>query len=775
MRVTTRKSLRDLKRSRSQVIAVSITIMLGVMIYVATAGAFQNLTLSYHHTYDRLDFATYLATGGTPADVANAASGAGAETVITRAQYDPPMLLDDTKLLGRVIGMPTDGHPAVDSIAITDGSYFDKDSTDEAILETHAADTFGLRPGDTAKVYAADGWHEVTIVGVAESAEYLWPARSRQDVLGDPHSFAVLYLPADTVKEWYGPDNQALVIMPEQLTTSHSNPVTDAMTGAGATAIQTWEDQPSNATLNEDLEGFDEMSKAFPALFLLAAAVAAYVMLARRTLMERPIIGTLMAAGARRGRILRMYLIQGLVVGAIGAVAGVILGAAANGAVTSAYTAGLGIPDTIVENYPWMIVTGLLFGIVVGAVGAFFPALSASRTAPAAAMHTVAPSRPPGPWSRAVARMRWLPVPTRMALRDVARSPRRTFATMLGAILSLVLVLTAVGMMTSIVQAIQAQYTDIETQDATVVLEDGVDANATVGAVEGVETVEHTVVGQVTLRANGKSYVTTLRGFEQDTVMHVFRSSDGGTMTLPTSGILAGEPIADLLGVTVGDSVTVSTSDGDTTATIKGFVDEPVGTFAYATNETAAAIVPDVGAQAYDLAFADGVDRDSMRTTISQLDGVVSYDDAKATLDSLQQYLGLFWAFIGVMIALGGALALAVMYVTLAVNILERTGELATLRASGVLVRKVAGTITTENIVATALGIPIGLVLGTLASAAFLSTFSSDLFALNLTWAWWVPVAAALGVLVAAALSRFPAARAVKKVDVARVVRERAV
>jgi putative ABC transport system permease protein len=141
---------------------------------------------------------------------------------------------------------------------------------------------------------------------------------------------------------------------------------------------------------------------------------------------------------------------------------------------------------------------------------------------------------------------------------------------------------------------------------------------------------------------------------------------------------------------------------------------------------------------------------------------------------SLQQYLGLFWAFIGVMIILGGALALAVMYVTLAVNIVERTGELATLRASGVTVRKVAGTITIENVIATALGIPFGVALGTLAASWFLATFSSDLFTFHLMWSWWVPWAAAVGVLVASALSRIPAARAVRKVDVATVVRERA-
>ncbi|WP_082101611.1 ABC transporter permease [Demequina rhizosphaerae] len=774
MRVTTRKSLRDLRRSRAQVVAVAVTILLGVMIFVATAGAFENLTASYHHTYERLALPTYIATGGDVAAVASAADDAGAATTGTRAQYDPPMLIEDTKLLGRVVGMPTGNQPELGAIDVTVGAYLGAGATDEAVIETHAASTFDISPGDTLQIYAADGWHEVTVVGVAVSAEYIWPARSRQDAVSDPHSFAVLYLPEDTVNAWFGPDNQALVAMPDRLTASSDNAVTRAMDDAGATAIQAWEDMPSQATLNEDLDGFDEMSKAFPALFLTAAGVASYVMLSRRILMERPIIATLMAGGARRGRVLRMYLLQGLMIGTLGGVVGVLLGALANGAVTSAYTSALGVPDTIVENYPWMIASGVVFGALVGLLGALFPALAASRTEPAAAMHAAAPLRPPGPWGRLVARLRWMPVPARMALRDIGRSPRRTIATMLGAVLSMVLVLASVGIMTTMVHALETQYDVIDNQDASVAVSGGTDA-ATLETVDGVEAVEATVVGQVTARADGTGYATVLRGFRTDTEMHTFLLEDGTTTTLPASGILAGVGLADVLDVEVGDQLTLVTEAGDTTVTLEGLLAEPMGTYLYAAEDVAQGMLPDSQVATYDLIFADGADRDTMREDITALDGVVAYEDSKALLTTVQQYLGLFWAFIGVMIALGGVLALAVMYVTLAVNVVERTGELATLRAAGVPVRKVAGTISTENVVATALGLPFGLAAGTIAAAGFLSTFSSDLFTFDLWWSWWVPWLAAAGVLVASALSRIPAARAVRRVDVARVVRERAV
>ncbi len=142
--------------------------------------------------------------------------------------------------------------------------------------------------------------------------------------------------------------------------------------------------------------------------------------------------------------------------------------------------------------------------------------------------------------------------------------------------------------------------------------------------------------------------------------------------------------------------------------------------------------------------------------------------------NTVNRYLGLFWAFVGVMLALGAALAFVVIYVTMTVNLAERTTELATLRAAGVSTPRLTGTLTLENLVATALAIPFGLAAGAVAAWWFLQSFNSDLFNMHLTLGWPTLVLAALAVLVAAMVSQLPAMRTVRNVDIARVVRERA-
>lgn len=754
---------------------MGVTIVLGVMLYVATTGAFLNLGDSYQETYDRLQFADLIATGPAPQAAADAALSAGATDAITRIQVDPPMRIDGTSLVGRVISLPESGHPAVDDVEVIEGAYLDPGATDQVLIEKHAAQTFSLSPGDTIDVFGQGAWHTATVQGIVVSPEYIWPARSRQEVIADPHSFAVAFAREGVVREWFGAQpTQTLVLLPEGTDADAAGPVAAAMRQAGAHDVVTWREQPSQATLQEDIDGFREMSVAFPLLFLTAAGVASYVMLARRILRERPVIGTLMASGARRGRVLRHYLSQGVIVGLAGATVGVILGAAANGAVTSAYTSALGIPDTVVKTRVWMLAVGLAFGVVVGLVGAFAPALTASRTAPAEAMRQSATPHKPGPWSHLVARMRRLPVSTRMALRDVGRNRRRTLATALGGVLALVIVIASVGMMTSILTALQVQYREVTTQDATVTVASGGTSADALAAVPGVTAVEPTVVGEATAVAGDTSYATTLQGFEPGTRMHGFFAPDGSSVDLPSDGVLAGEALTEVLDVNVGDTMTLAVGGQEHQVRLAGLVDEPLGTALYATNAVASGIISSPGLDTYLLGIDSGANHDALRDQITTMDAVVAYQDTNAVVAYLDDYLGLFYAFIGVMIALGSVLALAMIYVTMAVNVAERTGELATLRAAGVSVGKVARAIATENLLAVTLGIPFGLGLGVIAARAFLASFSNDLFNLELSMPWWLLPACALGVLVAAALSQLPAVRAVRRVDVATVVRERA-
>ena len=171
--------------------------------------------------------------------------------------------------------------------------------------------------------------------------------------------------------------------------------------------------------------------------------------------------------------------------------------------------------------------------------------------------------------------------------------------------------------------------------------------------------------------------------------------------------------------------------------------------------------------------YASGVDRGAVRQRLEGVDGVVAVIDARSLKVAADKLMGLFYVFVGAMLVFGAALAFALIFSTMTVTISERTAELASLRAAGVRQTQIARIVSGENLVLVLLGIVPGLVLAYLTAAAFMDSFSNDMFRFDLhvqplTWA-----VAVASVLVAALASQLPALRNVARMDLAAAVRER--
>ena len=773
-----KKALRDLRRRLPQVAAIGTTVMLGVLLFVASYDSFRNVQASYDRTYDRTHFADLTVTGGDSDTIAAAVhDAAGVERIATRTQADRPMAIGATKLVGRVVGMPTANGRGINEIDLIAGRLPDPARPDEVVVERHTADTFDLAAGKQIRVFDDTAWRDVTVSGVVQSPEYLWPARNRQDLLGDPHAFAVVFAPeslARTLSARTTP-NQALVEMAGSATQSDRDRVTSLLRSAGAMNIEDRGDQPSNAALRQNFNGFRVMAVGFPAMFLSAAAIAEYLLLTRLIYTERPIIGTLLALGARRHAVVRHYVWYGGVVATVAALAGVLIGGVATSLYTKAYASLLKLPDTVIVHRIPTAAIGFALGLATGVIAGLIPAIAAARIAPAEAMRGdgVRPIRI-GPVTRASARWTLIPVVFRMALRSLTRSRRRTVATMVGGVLALVLILASTSMLTSVRAMVDTEFDQVQRQDATVLVAPGAnDVDAQLQSLPGVAVVEPAAIARVTVVVNGHPYPTSLTGLEPATVMHGFRNPDGASRSLPAGGVLAGAALANKLGVRVGDDLTVVPSTGPARSIhLAGLVDEPLGTALYSTNATARSIT-NAESNGYLLRFGNGADRDRVRATASGFSGVVAYTDNRAVENQLRSYLVIFWVFAGATLVLGALLAFTVIYVTMTINLAERTGELATLRATGAPIRRLTATVAIENIAVTLLAVPIGLAAGVGAGWLFLRSFNNDLFSLHLSVGASALTLAAIAVTAAAAVSQLPAARLIKRIDVAKVVRER--
>ena len=788
MSILTSKLRRDLRRSRAQFIAITVTIFLGITLFGATFDAYRSLAASYQQMYQDLGFPDFWIAGGdTTATAGEVAALDGVDRVTTRSQADVPLRpIPDHLLFGRIVGTP-DPASGIGDLLILNGRSPDP-GADEVVLERHAADHFSVVPGDTIQVAGPEGWRSLTVAGIAASSEYLWPSPSRQEIISSLDDFAVVFASDAIVREVAAASatTQVLITYEEGADAAALDAALTAIAvDNGAVDFYTRTDQPSNSALQTDVEGFGELSFMFPALFLTAAGIGTWVMLTRLVMTQMPIIGILMANGMRRRTIFRHYVGYGLVIGLVGAIPGVVAGALLAWLIAGVYTDAISVPLTVVRIDATTPLIGIAFGLVTGLLAAIFPAWRAARRSPAEAMRGVHPigTAKHTVLERLIPPLRRLSATGSMVLRGISRNIRRTATTITGVVLSLTLILVSWGMIDTVDGLLVRQFDRIEGSDARVVLDRYPDTDllSDITSVDGVSAVEPTLSVPVTVEAGNARYSTDLVAFVPNTTMHVFLGPDG-EIPLTNDGVLLGDDMAGLLGIDVGDTVTLVPATGTATAPLRvaGFVDEPLGTYAYASLDllaesgaTGAAppgVVPGAAVR-----FEESADPSAMRSALQEVDGVLAVTGTRAFEETLRSFLGLFYAFVGVMLVFGGLLAFAIIFNTMSVNLAERTVEVATLKASGMTDRRYARLLTAENLLVTMIGLGPGLILGYVVAAEFMAAYSNDQFTFDLMMRPTTLVFSSLAIVIVTLLSQVPGIRSIRRLDVAKVVRERAV
>jgi putative ABC transport system permease protein len=234
------------------------------------------------------------------------------EGVTIRRQGDVPLRIGgDHVLLGRIVEVPG-SLPEVNRVDVLEGAAPDLADDGALLAERHLYDHFGMEPGSTIEVLADGQWAPTIVAGSAASAEYLWPARSRQDVLTSQDDFGIVFASTAAFDALAGEsDEQVLVRFGPATCRQLTDDLTADAVGAGATFVEPRDENASHAALSEDLSGFGELSFLFPVLFLGAAGMATYILLGRLVRSQQMAIATLRANGLSARRVLTHYVVQG--------------------------------------------------------------------------------------------------------------------------------------------------------------------------------------------------------------------------------------------------------------------------------------------------------------------------------------------------------------------------------------------------------------------------------------------------------------------------------
>jgi len=280
----------------------------------------------------------------------------------------------------------------LDRTLLPGGAYLDPRGG-TAIVGARLADDLGVKVGDALKVVSekADygmGFKKFRIAGLFRTGVDTFDESTFQVTLEDARKLLGLGTGASQIlvmlRDYRDSDAAARLI------SAHL-----ASAGFKKLSVQSWTtlgDVASLITLSARIYLWGEILVAFLGAFIIANIMVMVVLERRRE------IGLLKSMGMEGSRILRLFLVEGTLLGVIGSAAGALLGTALNawlsvkGMDFSSSISGSGIAmDNVIYTgvHPLHVVLLFMLGVAVSAILSFLPSRGAARLDPVEAIRSV--------------------------------------------------------------------------------------------------------------------------------------------------------------------------------------------------------------------------------------------------------------------------------------------------------------------------------------------------------------------------------------------------
>ena len=808
-----RKLLRDMRGSKAQFVAVAAVVALGIAMFVSVYASYQNLQTSYDYTYDTLVMGDYFVTvDHLPARAVremNDIAGVHAQgQVVGNVKLD----LDTEggeRVEARIVSLPSDFRPTVGDVKIEAGTYLTPGNKREVLLPPTFAEYHSLEPGDWLTIEHQTVQTTFMVAGIAVHPEYLWVAKSSQELVSTAKTFGVIFMPQQRAEELFGMEGMVDQIglafddgVPVDQTTEQIKQILthygvkrftskddvssirtrkiDIVQGVRSAYMIPREDQVSYAILKADLDGLQQMSFLFPLIFLGAAALAIYILLGRLVESQRIQIGLMRALGYTKFQVLGHFVGFALVIGVLGSVVGALLGHALAAALTTYYASVLDLP--FIQVLPQWRVTaiGVAVGTGVPLAGAIVPCWSSSRMQPAEAMRPPAP--PAGHRTLVEVLLPFIPrlhSNLKLPLRNMARNPRRTLFMGTGVMTSAALIIVSLSMLDMVEDMTGPQVLKSQHYDARVILQ-GVGSVSTatqIAHMNGVESAEPLLEQPYRVRVQETSQSTSIRGIEPGSTMYTLFSPEDNPIDVSEEGIVLPEIIGEKLGVGVGDTVRLEPLTGTVGVaerTVIGLTSEPWGGLPHLPLQEAQELFELPGAATSVFVRFYGDASPELLQRIYDMPEVASIEQASALAEYMNESMAAMYAMVGVMLAMSFGLGMAIVFNGVTVNVLERRREIAIMRALGMGDRQLATIITLENLGTAVFGIALGLPLGYQLANYIMVASSETMEGFNFTAIVYPRsyVIAAVCSLIIMLLSQIPAIRRMTRMSLPTVTKD---
>ncbi len=714
-----KKLFRDIKKSIGQFCAITIVSAIGVMLLTGMAMvhlSLSNTTEEYYKKSNIADFSAYY-LGIDDAGIAKIKQTEGVKDAYGRLSLKAENTGSGSGFFMHTVSSDQDinipqlkkGHlPGTDNECMIDEAYASENKLDI---------------GDKINARINEKKLEFTVCGVFNTAEYIYLVEDPGKSLVPNHkTFGLLYVNKSLIKTLTSAAayNEALVTLKEGADGSAvSKKIESATKDYGFGHITMKKDQLSYAQLDKDIITTDSMSKLFPYIFFLVAAVIIFISMSRTAQNERNQIGIIKALGISSKSVAFHYMsysiISGLVGGLIGNILGIlILPRIMFGTYEMLYT----FPQISYSGYWYYVIVSVAVVLLFGIAASLISVRKILREVPAQCMRPVPPKKVHKTWiEKRESLWKRISYKNKLILRNIFLNKLRVILSSIGVIGCVGLLICGFGLKEVTESFIDVQFNKIQKFDAMALTSAPVPykdpvpfADSNIKAADKVSTINIAV----TARKKISSLLYVLDKKNQSVQLS---DNKGNNITLPDDGIVFPYKLAQQNGIHVGDTVSIkleSTLYGNKNIDVRvSAIDELyVSQDFYTSYEYLEKLNIDPFINGYYVTIKDQARMDDTTAYLEKAGNVKSVtvkSELKKQIDSLSQTTN---TTVYILIVMSACLALAVIFNISSINIFERRRDIATLKVLGYHKNEINSLVHMENIIITAFGCLVGVFFG---------------------------------------------------------------
>lgn len=741
MSVLDQKLMRDLLHLRGQVIAIALIVACGIACLVTMLSAYDSLQLSQQTYYDRYRFAdVFVQLKRAPDSLADRiAEIPGVQQsqirVVVDVNLDVPGLAEPAT--GRLISIPEQRIPILNDVFIREGQYIEPGRRDQALVSEVFAEANNLKIGDTIGAVINERWQSLRIVGIALSPEYVYEIRGTE-LFPDNQRFGVMWMGREALGTAFDMDGAfndvALSLMPETNPAEVIFRLDQLLKPYGGLGAYERADQISHQFINSEIESLAATAVMVPTVFLGIAAFLLNLVLARLVSTQRDQIAVLKAFGYDNLTVGWHYLKLVLVITLIGAGLGTVVGIGLGAAITENYARFYHFPVLQYRAGIQIIVTAI--GVSGGAavLGTLTAVKQAVSLPPAEAMRP----EPPAIFRRTILErmgvQQFVPPVGQIILRNLERRSLQAGLAILGIAAAVAILVIGRYFEDATNYMVEAQFRQVQREDVTLVFNEPLPSRARyeLTHLPGVMQAEPFRAVPARLRFQHQTRLSGLTGLDPQGELRRLLNQDLRPVSLPDTGVVLTSKLAEILGVTVGDPLTVEVLEGERptrTVPVVGLVDELIGLGAYMDIHALNQLMREGQTLSGAYLTVDAHHLDQLYAQLKQTPAVASVALRERVITEFQKTIGgSFAIFTTVLVIFASVIAFGVVYNVARIALTERSRELATLRIIGFTQDEIAVILLGEQAIVTIVAIPCGFALGFGLAALITRAYDWELF-----------------------------------------------